>query len=356
MAGAINGKLPWWAWFAPAAGLVMALGKVSPLSPLGALMALLLGASVFASVLHAEVVAARVGEPYGTLVLAVAITVIETGLILSLMMTSEQPALLRDAVFATLMIALNGIMGMALILGGARHFEQGFAARGASAFLTVVITIATMALVLPNTTTSTAGPVFAPGQLLFVVVASLLLYGIFLFVMTVRHRNDFLHGHGIEPTGTPPSARMTLRALLLLSLSLLTVVLLAKALAPALEAGVDTIGAPDTVVGVVIAAIVLMPEGVTALRAARRNQMQMALNLTLGSVLACIGLTIPVIGVWSLLAGQPLMLGLAPSSVVLLALTFLVSAMTLATGRTTVLQGAVHLVIFGTFLLLSFQP
>ena len=356
MGGAINSKLPWWSWLAPVAGLAMVLGKVSPLSPMAVLMTLLLGASVFASVLHAEVVAARVGEPFGTLVLAIAITVIETGLILSLMMSSEQPALLRDAVFATLMIALNGIMGMALILGGARHFEQGFAARGASAFLTVVITIATMALVLPNTTTSLPGPVFAPGQLLFVVASSLLLYGIFLFVMTVRHRNDFLHGHGIEPTGAPPSNAVTLRALALLCLALLTVVLLAKALAPALDAGVNAMGAPATVVGVLIAAIVLLPEGVTALRAARRNQLQMALNLTLGSVLACIGLTIPVIGLWSLLAGQPLLLGLAPSSVVLLALTFLVSALTLATGRTTVLQGAVHLVIFGTFLLLSFQP
>jgi Ca2+:H+ antiporter len=356
MAGATISKLPWWAWVAPALGLALALSKLSPLSPLGVLMAVLLGASVFASVLHAEVVAARVGEPYGTLVLAVAITVIETGLILSLMISSEQPALLRDAVFATLMIALNGVMGMALILGGARHFEQGFAARGASAFLTVVITIATMALVLPNTTTSAPGPVFAPGQMLFVVVSSLVLYGIFLFVMTVRHRNDFLHGHGIEPTGTPPNNRVTLRALLLLCLSLLAVVLLAKAMAPALEAGVARMGAPVTVVGVVIAALVLMPEGVTALRAARRNQLQMALNLTLGSVLACIGLTIPVVGIWSLMAGKPLLLGLDPTGVVLLALTFLVSALTLATGRTTVLQGAVHLVIFATFLLLSFQP
>ncbi len=356
MAGGAIGKLPWWAWVAPALGLALALSKLSPLSPLGVLMAVLLGASVFASVLHAEVVAARVGEPYGTLVLAVAITVIETGLILSLMISSEQPALLRDAVFATLMIALNGIMGMALILGGARHFEQGFAARGASAFLTVVITIATMALVLPNTTTSAPGPVFAPGQMLFVVVSSLVLYGVFLFVMTVRHRNDFLHGHGIEPTGTPPDNRVTLRALLLLCLSLLAVVLLAKAMAPALDAGVARMGAPATVVGVVIAALVLMPEGVTALRAARRNQLQMALNLTLGSVLACIGLTIPVVGIWSLMAGKPLLLGLDPTGVVLLALTFLVSALTLATGRTTVLQGAVHLVIFATFLLLSFQP
>lgn len=353
--GAI-GKLPGWAWAMPALGLAMALGGMPALSPFGVLMAAALGASVFASVLHAEAVAARVGEPYGTLVLAVAITIIETGLILSLMMSSDQPALLRDAVFATLMIALNGIMGMALILGGARHFEQGFAARGASAFLAVVITIATLALVLPNTTTSAAGPVFAPGQLLFVVVSSLVLYGIFLFVMTVRHRNDFLHGHGIEPAGAPPSNRATLRALLLLCLSLLAVVLLAMAMAPALDAGMAAIGAPATVVGVVIAALVLLPEGTAALRAARRNQLQMALNLTLGSVLACIGLTIPVIGAWSLWSGQPLLLGLQPTGVVLLALTFLVSALTLATGRTTVLQGAVHLVIFATFLLLSFQP
>ncbi len=356
MAGAISAKLPWWSWAAPALGVALALGKVSPLSPVGVLMLLVLGVSVFASVLHAEVVAARVGEPYGTLVLAVAITVIETGLILSLMLGGDQPALLRDAVFSTLMIALNGIMGLALVIGGARHFEQGFAARGASAFLTVVITISTMALILPNTTTSEPGPVFAPGQLLFVVVASLVLYAVFLFVMTVRHRNDFLHGHGIEPTGQPPTARITMRALALLVLALLAVVLLAKAMAPALEAGVEMMGAPATVVGVVVAALVLMPEGMSAFRAAQRNQVQMALNLTLGSVLACIGLTIPVVGLWSLWTGQTLLLGLPPTGVVLLALTFLVSALTLATGRTTVLQGAVHLVIFATFLLVSFMP
>lgn len=356
MAGHAHDKTPWWAWLIPALGVAMVLGNPDALSPFGIAMALALGIAVFASVLHAEVVAARTGEPYGTLVLAIAVTVIETGLILSLMADGQHPELARDSVFASIMIALNGIVGLALVLGGARHFEQGFAARGASAFLTVVITISVLALVLPNYTTSTAGPYFSSRQLLFVCLMALITYGVFLFVLTVRHRNDFLHGHGIDPEGERPSVARTGLAFALMLLSLTAVVLLAKKMAPALEAGVGWLDAPRSLTGVVIAALVLMPEGVSALRAARRNQMQMALNLTLGSVLACIGLTIPVVAAFSLWTETPLQLGLAPSGMVLLILTFMVSALTLANGRTTVLQGAVHLMIFGTFLLLNFQP
>jgi len=356
MAGHRHDKTPWWAWVVPALGVAIVLANPQALSPFGIAMALVLGVCVFASVLHAEVVAARMGEPYGTLVLAVAVTVIECGLILSLMADGEHPELARDSVFATIMIALNGIVGLALVLGGARHFEQGFAARGASAFLTVVITISVLALVLPNYTTTIDGPYFSPRQLLFVAVMALMTYGVFLFVLTVRHRNDFLHGHGIDPQGEPPSLARTGVAFALMLLSLTAVVLLAKKMAPVLEAGVAWLEAPKSLTGVVIAAIVLLPEGVSALRAAARNQMQMALNLTLGSVLACIGLTIPVVAAFSLWTGTPLTLGLTPSGMVLLILTFMVSTLTLANGRTTVLQGAVHLMIFGTFLLLSFQP
>ena len=349
-------RLPWWSWLIPGAGLALVLAGPEPLSYPGMAMAVALVVAVFAAVLHAEIVAARVGEPYGTLVLALAVTVIETGLIISLMSDGRQPELARDAVFATIMIALNGIVGVALMLGGARHFEQGFAARGASAFLTVVITISVLALVLPNYTTTTPGPYFSPRQLVFVAIMALLTYGVFLFVMTVRHRNDFLHGHGIDPGAEPPSRTRAMIAFLLMLLALAAVVLLAKKMAPALEAGVTWLEAPRSLTGVVIAALVLMPEGLSALRAAARNQMQMALNLTLGSVLACIGLTIPVVAGFSLWTGMEMQLGLAPSGMVLLMLTFMVSILTLATGRTTVLQGAVHLMIFGTFLLLSFLP
>jgi Ca2+:H+ antiporter len=356
MAAHAHDKTPWWAWLFPAAGLGMVLAGLPALSPAGIAMAAMLAVSVFAAVLHAEVVAARLGEPYGTLVLALAVTVIETGLIISLMSDGEHPELARDSVFASIMIALNGIVGLSLVLGGARHFEQGFAARGASAFLTVVITIAVLCLILPNYTTTTPGPYFSPRQLIFVAVMALITYGVFLFVMTVRHRDDFLHGHGIDPHGARPTNGRAMLAFVLMLLALTAVVLLAKKMAPALEAGVSWLQAPKSLSGVVIAALVLMPEGLSALRAAARNQLQMSLNLSLGSVLACIGLTIPAVAAFSLISGTPLQLGLDPSGMVLLLLTFMVSTLTLATGRSTVLQGAVHLMIFGTFLLLSFSP
>lgn len=356
MAAPVHDKTPWWAWVFPGLGLCLVLAGAPALSPVGAVMAVVLGVSVFAAVLHAEVVAARLGEPYGTLVLALAVTVIETGLIISLMSDGEHPELARDSVFASIMIALNGIVGLSLVLGGARHFEQGFAARGASAFLTVVMTIAVLCLILPNYTTTTAGPYFSSRQLIFVATMALITYGVFLFVMTVRHRGDFLHGHGIDPHGERPPVARAVLAFVLMVLALTAVVLLAKKMAPALEAGVSWLQAPKSLSGVVIAALVLMPEGVSALRAAARNQLQMSLNLSLGSVLACIGLTIPAVAAFSLISGAPLQLGLDPSGMVLLLLTFMVSMLTLATGRSTVLQGAVHLMIFGTFLLLSFSP
>ncbi|NCY23621.1 MAG: ionic transporter y4hA [Alphaproteobacteria bacterium] len=356
MAATAHDKTPWWAWLFPALGLGLVLAGLPALSPAGLLLAAMLTISVFAAVLHAEVVAARLGEPYGTLILALAVTVIETALIISLMADGEHPELARDSVFASIMIALNGIVGLSLVLGGARHLEQGFAARGASAFLTVVITIAVLCLVLPNYTTTMPGPYFSSRQLIFVAVMALLTYGTFLFVMTVRHRDDFLHGHGIDPHGPKPSAARAWLAFALMLVALMAVVLLAKKLAPVLEAGVTWLEAPKSLSGVVIAALVLMPEGLSALRAAARNDLQMSLNLSLGSVLACIGLTIPAVACFSLLTGARLQLGLDPSGMVLLVLTFMVSTLTLATGRSTVLQGAVHLMIFGTFLLLNFSP
>jgi len=353
---AVHDRIPWWSYVIPTIGLGAAFAGLSALSPLGGLMAVLLIVAVFASVLHAEIVAARLGEPFGTLVLAIAVTVIETGLIISLMGDGTHPELARDSVFASIMIALNGIVGIALVLGGARHFKQNFGARGASAFLTVVIAISTLTLVLPNYTVTTPGPFFSARQLILVAVLSSVLYAVFLFVMTVRHRDDFLHGHGIEPGEAPPSVGRALLAFGLMVLSLAVVVLLAKKLAPALEVGVTWLGAPKSLSGVVVAALVLLPEGVSALKAAARNNLQMAMNLTLGSVLACIGLTIPVVAAYALWTGVPLQLGLAPSGMVLLMLTFLVSILTLTSGRTTLLQGAVHLMIFGVFLLISFVP
>ncbi len=332
---AIHDRIPWWAWLVPAAGLGLAFAGLPALSAFGAAMG---------------------GVPFGTLVLAIAVTVIETGLIISLMADGLHPELARDSVFASIMIALNGIIGVALVLGGAILFKQNYDARGASAFLTVVIAIATLTLVLPNYTVAAPGPAFSRQQLVFVAVLALALYAVFLFTMTVRHRADFLHGHDIEPGAGRPPARRAAVAFGLMVLSLAVVVLLAKQLAPALEAGVRWLGAPRSLTGVVVAGLVLLPEGVSALKAAARNNLQVAMNLTLGSVLACIGLTIPVVAGYALWTGSSLQLGLAPAGMVLLMLTFLVSILTLTSGRTTLLQGAVHLMVFGVFLLLSFLP
>jgi Ca2+:H+ antiporter len=361
-------KMPHWAWAFPVLASVLlaaiALGVADAgATPLLLLEVALLAGTVFAAVHHAEVVAARVGEPFGSLVLAVAVTVIEVALIVSLILSGgpEKAALARDTVFAAVMIVCNGIVGLCLLFGGARHGEQRFQLRGASAALAVLATLATLTLVVPNYTLGRAGPVFTPAQLVFVGVVSLVLYGVFVFVQTVRHRDYFLSAalddeddagaHVLKPTDA-----MALASLALLLLALVAVVLLAKALSPALQAGVDAAGLPAAVVGVAIAALVLTPEGLAAVRAARADRLQTSLNLALGSALATIGLTIPTVAAVSLLLGIDLVLGLEAKDTVLLVLTIFVAVLTLGTGRTTVLQGTVHLVIFAVFLFLAASP
>ena len=360
--------VPKWTWAAPVAASVLLAGKYSGLVPADAgvvliLAALLLGATVFASVHHAEVIALRVGEPFGSIVLAVAVTVIEVALIVSIMLSAKAGAdvLARDTVFATVMLVLNGIVGLCLLTGGARHHEQSFQTNAATAALSVLGTLAVITLVLPNYTLAYPGPQYAPSQLIFVGAVSIALYGVFLFVQTIRHRDYFLS----EPAGADeaddghgpvPSAQTTRISLVLLCLSLAAVVLLAKTLSPALEAAIAAAGLPKAFVGVVIAAVVLLPEGVAAVRAARLNRLQTSLNLALGSAMATIGLTIPIVGGVVLMLGRSLTLGLAPAETVLLLLTLFISTVTLATGRTTILQGAVHLVIFAVFLFLAAVP
>ena len=317
--------------------------------------------TVFAAVYHAEVVAHRVGEPFGTLVLALAVTVIEVALIVSIMLAggSESAALARDTVFAAVMIICNGLVGLCLLAGGVRHHEQDFRAEGASAALAVLAALVTLSLVIPNFTTSANGPVFSTSQLMFAGVVSLALYCTFVFVQTVRHREYFLPEAGTDAGGTHAAPTGTVAAVAcfgLLLVCLVAVIGLAKALTPALDAGVSQVGAPKAVVGIVIAATVLLPEGLAALRAARLNHLQTSMNLALGSALATIGLTIPAVAVVSILLQTPLALGLGPKEQVLLALTLLVSFMTLGAGRTTVLQGIVHLVIFAAFLFLAIVP
>lgn len=351
---------PWWSWAWPAlACLVLAATyALGTPGPLVAVAAATLIATVFAAVYHAEVVAHRVGEPFGTIVLAIAVTIIEVGLIVSVMLGpgNASASLARDTVFAAVMIACNGVVGLCLLVGGARHGEQGFQVTGASAALAVLAALTVLTLVLPNVAVTVPGPFFSKGQLIFAGIASLVLYGSFIFVQTVRHRDYFLPLEDTAETGAPPSNRATLLSFLLLLVCLAAVVLLAKSLTPSLEAAVVWLGAPQAVVGVVIATLVLLPEGMAALNAAKANRVQTSLNLTLGSALATIGLTIPTVAAVSIALGEPLALGLGPRDETLLALTLLIGVITLGTGRTTVLQGIVHLVIFATFLFLSFVP
>jgi Ca2+:H+ antiporter len=357
---------PLWAWLAPIGAALLLAAKFGALVladavPILLLAAFLLFATVFAAVHHAEVVAVRVGEPFGSILLAVAVTIIEVALIVSVMLSAAgSDAVARDTVYSAVMIVLNGVVGLCLLLGGARHHEQSFQVQGASAALGVLGVLATIALVLPNFALAVPGPTYAPLQLIFVGISSLALYGFFVFVQTVRHLDYFLVSPEAGATdsahGATPSNAATIRSAALLLLALVCVVLLAKVLSPALDRAVAGAGLPVAVVGVVIAALVLLPEGIAAIRAARVNQLQVSLNLALGSALASIGLTIPVVAVVSILMSMPLSLGLASKEMVLLTLTLFSSTLTLATGRTTVLQGAVHLVIFAVFLLLTVVP
>jgi Ca2+:H+ antiporter len=355
------GRTPWWAWAWPLlAWIVLVSASILDLTGiLAAAAGAALILAVFGAVYHAEVVAHRVGEPFGTLVLAVAVTVIEVALIVSVMIGVEGKAgLARDTVFAAVMIVCNGVVGFCLLIGGARHHEQGFQVQGASAALAVLAALTTLTLVLPNVTTSVPGPFFSRSQLVFVAIVSLVLYGAFVFVQTVRHRDYFLplSGGSEDAHASLPSAATTLISGVLLLVTLVAVVGLAKALTPAVETAISRLGWPAAAVGVVIAALVLLPEGFAAVRAARANLLQTSLNLALGSALASIGLTIPTVAVVSIMLDQPLELGLTAQEQVLLALSLLVGVITLGTGRTTVLQGAVHLVIFATFLFLVVVP
>jgi Ca2+:H+ antiporter len=325
------------------------------------LVAIALISAVLAAVHHAEVVAHKLGEPYGTLLLAVAITVIEVALIISLMLTGgqETAALARDTVFAAVMIIISGIVGLCLLIGGLLHKEQVFRLHGANAALTTLAAIVVLTLILPNYTTTNTGPIYSTSQLAFIALVSLVLYGTFVFVQVIRHRNYFLDAvdNSGELLAFPViSRKIGLLSTILLLICLGAVVLLAKSLAPSIEAAVVAIGAPHQLVGVIIASIVLLPEGLAAVRAARNNLFQTSLNLALGSALASIGLTIPAVAILSLITGWTLVLGIDMKSAVLLLLALFVSSLSLATGRTNVLQGVILLVIFAVYLFTTIIP
>ena len=327
-------------------------------------VAALLAGAVLAAVHHAEVVALRVGEPFGSLVLAVAVTVIEVALIVTLMITGDDAktqSLARDTVFAAVMITCNGIVGLCLLVATVRRHVAVFNAEGAGGALATVATLATLSLVLPSVTTSRSGPEFSTGQLVFAALASLALYGLFVTVQTGRHRDYFLPitsgGRVVEEEhADPPTNRAALISLGLLVLALVAVVGDAKAVSPSIESAVERAGFPSSFVGVVIALLVLLPETLAAVRAARRDRVQTSLNLALGSAIASIGLTIPAIAVSMIWLDGPLVLGLGTSQIVLLGLTVVVGVLTVVPGRATVLQSGVHLVVFAAFIALAINP
>jgi len=359
-------RLTSWTTYVPALALIAlvftwgrTLGLVAII-----VVALLLAGSVLAAVHHAEVVAHRVGEPFGSLVLAVAVTVIEVGLIVTLMLSGgpETASLARDTVFAAVMITTTGIVGLSLLVGSLRFGTTLFNAEGSGAALATVAMLATMALVLPTFTSSQPGPEFSPAQLTFAALMSLVLYIAYVLTQTIRHRDFFLpvaqEGERIdeEVHADPPSNRDAMYSAGLLMVALVAVVGLAKVESPTIEETVAAVGFPHSFVGVVIAMLVLLPETLAAVRAARLGRIQTSLNLAYGSAIASIGLTIPTIATLSIWLEGPLVLGLGPTQLVLLALTVVVSVLTIVPGRATRLQGSVHLVLLAAFLFLAVNP
>lgn len=355
--------LPAWTTGAPIIGVaLLGLSYQELSSSLVLLFSLFLFLSVLASVHHAEVIAHKVGEPYGTLILAMAVTVIETALIISMMQANptETQGLARDTVFAAIMIILNGILGICMLLGALKHFEQEFKIDGAKAALSALITIGALTILLPNYTTTVEGASFSSTQLIFISMSSLVIYLGFVFVQTVRHRDYFLPVEGAisnEDHHAPkPSGKTTLVSFALLVTALVAVVLLAKKLAPTLEQFIVNKGAPKAFVGVIIALVVLLPEGLAAIKAAAHNRLQTSLNLALGSALATIGLTIPVVAILSLVFEWHLELGLSQKETLLLTLSFFISILSLSSRKTNILQGIIHLVIFFVFIITALIP
>ncbi|MEY2660669.1 MAG: hypothetical protein RLZZ123_1841 [Pseudomonadota bacterium] len=361
-----------WPHLVPFAAALTALWAIwAPLSWVGLVAsALALTAAVLASVHHAEVIAHRVGEPYGTLVLALAVTIIEVALIVSIMWAdgadgadsaalNPTATLPRDTIYAAIMIICNGVVGLCILLGGMRHREQTFRIEGAHSGLAALATLAGLVLVLPNYTTSSPEGTYTHAQLIFAALSSLTLWSVYVFIQTVRHRDYFLPTqapHDETVHAAPPTLGRTVWSFVWLLISLVTVVALAKRLSPSLEAGLRAVDAPVQMVGILIALLVLLPETLAALRAAHADRLQTSMNLALGSALASIGLTIPSVVALSVWLGFPLTLGLEAKDIAMLALTFGASTITLASGRTHVMHGAIHLCLFAAFLFLTLVP
>jgi Ca2+:H+ antiporter len=332
--------------------------SLSSMALSAAMLVIMLGA-IFAAVHHADVIAHRLGEPYGTLILTLAVTVIEVALIESIVLTpNSSPTLARDTVFAVIMVVCNGLVGLCVLLGGLRHREQEFQVSGAGVYLNVLGALSVLTLVLPNYTVTVVGPYFSTEQLVFVSVITIVLYATFLFIQTSRHTDYFR----AEDTATAegqhiyPSNRAVATSVVMLLVSLCGVILLAKKFAALLEVVLYQAGAPPEAAGIIIAMVVLAPESISAVRAALHNRLQKSLNLALGSSLATIGLTIPAVAVTNVIIGHQIQLGVSSRDALLLALTLFLSVLTFGSGRTNMLSGLIHLIVFATFLFLVFIP
>jgi Ca2+:H+ antiporter len=362
-----HGPMPRSAWIFPALAVLLfaaatALGLTFTPSPAGlvfaAVLLVILFGTVFAAVHHAEVIAERIGEPYGTLLLTLAVTVIEVALIATIMLGEKPvPALARDTVFAVVMIVCNGLVGVCILAGGLRYREQDFQVTGSNLYLSVLIVLATITLILPNYTLTTPGPLYSAAQLGFVSVVTIFLYGVFLYTQTIRHRDYFIiESDGGGDDAAHSSNRTLMISAVLLLVSLLAVVLLAKKFSLVVDAGAAAIGAPPAFAGILVALLILLPESVAAIAAARKNDLQKSINLALGSSLATIGLTIPAVAVAAYALDKTLLLGLDQREVVLLVMTFFISMLTFGTGRTNILFGLVHVLVFAVFVFMVFVP
>jgi len=364
---------PWWREWALALAVVMLtlalLGKswiATALDQPAMLVALLtiicsvILAAAIAIVRHADVLAHRLGEPAGTLLLTLAITGLEVCMVAFVMSTgAEKPTLARDTMFAVVMLVLNGFMGLALLLGGIRHREQPYNLQSANAFLVMILPLTVLGLVLPNYTRATLGPTLSTFQMVFLSLMSVGIYAVFLFVQNWRHRGFFMmpveaaDAATAEPTHQSP--RSTLYHAAMLGCYGLPLVLLAKQMATPLDAMVIKLGAPPALGGFIMAVLVLTPESIAAIRASLANRLQRSVNILLGSVLASIGLTITLVIAVSLATGRTLALGLDAASTVMLLLSLLTSFLTFSLPRTNVLLGSVHLLLFGAYLMLLFD-
>jgi Ca2+:H+ antiporter len=362
-----HGPMPRSAWIFPALAVLLFAAvtltgftftpSAGGLAFAALLLAILFG-TVFAAVHHAEVIAERIGEPYGTLLLTLAVTIIEVALIATIMLGDKAvPTLARDTVFAVVMIVCNGLVGICILAGGLRYREQDVQVSGSNLYLSVLIVLATITLIMPNYTLTMPGPFYSTAQLGFVSIVTVLLYGVFLYTQTILHRGYFLgKGHDEDDGQTLISNPVLVLSIVLLLVSLLAVVLLAKKFSLVVDAGTASMGAPPAFAGILVALLILLPESVAAISAARKNDLQKSINLALGSSLATIGLTIPAVAVAAYALDKQLVLGLDAQEMVLLMLTFILSMLTFGTGRTNILFGLVHLVVFAVFIFLVFKP